>query len=241
MSKSKSIETSATSDNWPVGIPQPREKLQRYGAASLSDAELLALVLRTGVAGKNVVVHSEELLREHDGLYHLLNKIRKAPIGKDSIASGIGPVKQGELQAILELNERYLQARLEKHNVLDSSNSVKNFLRLKLGEEQRELFAVIFLDVRNRLQSFDVLFHGTTSQAEVHPKEIARQALAYNSTSVILAHNHPSGSTDPSSADMVITRRLSEALKLLDIKVLDHVIVSANGSYSFAENNQMPI
>ena len=234
-------ETSGTSDNWPAGVPQPREKLQRYGAASLSDAELLALVLRTGVAGKNVVVHSEELLREHDGLYHLLNKIRKAPIGKDSIASGIGPVKQGELQAILELNERYLQARLEKHNVLDSSNSVKNFLRLKLGEEQRELFAVIFLDVRNRLQSFDVLFHGTTSQAEVHPKEIARQALAYNSTSVILAHNHPSGSTDPSSADMVITRRLSEALKLLDIKVLDHVIVSANGSYSFAENNQMPI
>ena len=234
-------ETSGTSDNWPAGVPQPREKLQRYGAASLSDAELLALVLRTGVAGKNVVVHSEELLREHDGLYHLLNKIRKAPIGKDSIASGIGPVKQGELQAILELNERYLQARLEKHNVLDSSNSVKNFLRLKLGEEQRELFAVIFLDVRNRLQSFDVLFHGTTSQAEVHPKEIARQALAYNSTSVILAHNHPSGSTDPSSADMVITRRLSEALKLLDIKVLDHVIVSANGSYSFAENNQMPL
>ena len=234
-------ETSGTSDNWPAGVPQPREKLQRFGAASLSDAELLALVLRTGVAGKNVVVHSEELLREHDGLYHLLNKIRKAPIGKDSIASGIGPVKQGELQAILELNERYLQARLEKHNVLNSSNSVKNFLRLKLGEEQRELFAVIFLDVRNRLQSFDVLFHGTTSQAEVHPKEIARQALAYNSTSVILAHNHPSGSTDPSSADMVITRRLSEALKLLDIKVLDHVIVSANGSYSFAENNQMPI
>ena len=234
-------ETARTYDNWPAGVPQPREKLQRYGAASLSDAELLALVLRTGVAGKNVVVHSEELLREHDGLYHLLNKIRKAPIGKDSIASGIGPVKQGELQAILELNERYLQARLEKHNVLDSSNSVKNFLRLKLGEEQRELFAVIFLDVRNRLQSFDVLFHGTTSQAEVHPKEIARQALAYNSTSVILAHNHPSGSTDPSSADMVITRRLSEALKLLDIKVLDHVIVSANGSYSFAENNQMPL
>ena len=237
----KSIETSGSSDNWPVGVPQPREKLQRYGAASLSDAELLALVLRTGVAGKNVVVHSEELLREHDGLYHLLNKIRKAPIGKDSIASGIGPVKQGELQAILELGERYLRARLEKHNVLDSSNSVKNFLRLKLGEEQRELFAVIFLDVRNRLQSFDVLFHGTTSQAEVHPKEIARQALVYNSTSVILAHNHPSGTTDPSSADMVITRRLSEALKLLDIKVLDHVIVSANGSYSFAENNQMPI
>ena len=237
----KSIDTAGASSNWPAGVPQPREKLQRYGAASLSDAELLALVLRTGVAGKNVVVHSEELLREHDGLYHLLNKIRKAPIGKDSIASGIGPVKQGELQAILELNERYLQARLEKHNVLDSSNSVKNFLRLKLGEEQRELFAVIFLDVRNRLQSFDVLFHGTTSQAEVHPKEIARQALAYNSTSVILAHNHPSGSTDPSSADMVITRRLSEALKLLDIKVLDHVIVSANGSYSFAENNQMPI
>ena len=237
----KSIETSRTSDNWPAGVPQPREKLQRFGAASLSDAELLALVLRTGVAGKNVVVHSEELLREHDGLYHLLNKIRKAPIGKDSIASGIGPVKQGELQAILELNERYLQARLEKHNVLDSSNSVKNFLRLKLGEEQRELFAVIFLDVRNRLQSFDVLFRGTTSQAEVHPKEIARKALAYNSTSVILAHNHPSGSTDPSSADMVITRRLSDALKLLDIKVLDHVIVSANGSYSFAENNQMPI
>ena len=234
-------ETARTYDNWPAGVPQPRERLQRYGAASLSDAELLALVLRTGVAGKNVVVHSEELLREHDGLYHLLNKIRKAPIGKDSIASGIGPVKQGELQAILELNERYLQARLEKHNVLDSSNSVKNFLRLKLGEEQRELFAVIFLDVRNRLQSFDVLFHGTTSQAEVHPKEIARQALAYNSTSVILAHNHPSGSTDPSSADMVITRRLSEALKLLDIKVLDHVIVSANGSYSFAENNQMPL
>ena len=237
----KSIETARTSSDWPAGVPQPREKLQRFGAASLSDAELLALVLRTGVAGKNVVVHSEELLREHDGLYHLLNKIRKAPIGKDSIASGIGPVKQGELQAILELNERYLQARLEKHNVLDSSNSVKNFLRLKLGEEQRELFAVIFLDVRNRLQSFDVLFRGTTSQAEVHPKEIARKALAYNSTSVILAHNHPSGSTDPSSADMVITRRLSDALKLLDIKVLDHVIVSANGSYSFAENNQMPI
>ena len=237
----KSIETSRTSDNWPAGVPQPREKLQRYGAASLSDAELLALVLRTGITGKNVVVHSEELLQEHGGLYYLLNKIRKAPIGKDSVASGIGPVKQGELQAMLELGERYLRARLEKHNVLDSSNSVKNFLRLKLGEEQRELFAVIFLDVRNRLQSFDVLFHGTTSQAEVHPKEIARQALAYNSTSVILAHNHPSGSTDPSSADMVITRRLSEALKLLDIKVLDHVIVSANGSYSFAENNQMPL
>ena len=237
----KSIETSRTSDNWPAGVPQPREKLQRYGAASLSDAELLALVLRTGVAGKNVVVHSEELLSEHDGLYHLLNKIKQSPIGKTSVATGIGPATHCLLQAILELNERYLQARLEKHNVLDSSNSVKSFLRLKLGEEQRELFAVIFLDVRNRLQSFDVLFHGTTSQAEVHPKEIARQALVYNSTSVILAHNHPSGSTDPSSADMVITRRLSEALKLLDIKVLDHVIVSANGSYSFAENNQMPI
>ena len=234
-------ETSGSSDNWPVGVPRPREKLQRYGAASLSDVELLALVLRTGITGKNVVVHSEELLQEHGGLYYLLSKIRKAPIGKDSVASGIGPVKQGELQAILELSERYLQARLEQHDVFDSSNSVKNFLRLKLGEEQRELFAVMFLDTRNRLQSFEVLFHGTINQAEVHPREVARKALYYNSASVILAHNHPSDSTEPSSADMVITRRLSDALKLLDIKVLDHVIVSANGSYSFAENNQMPL
>ena len=225
--------------SWPAGVPQPREKLQDSGAQSLSDAELLALILRTGVAGKNVVVHAQELLDGQGGLYQLLNKIRVEQPGQIGI-HGIGVATHCQLQAILELGERYLNAKLTERDLLTNSTDVKKFLRLKLAHNQRELFAVIFLNSANYMLRYEVFFHGTLNQAEVHPRDIARAALVYNSYGVILAHNHPSGTTQPSSADIVITQKLTQALDLFGIKVIDHIIVGNDSAYSFAENNLLP-
>ena len=226
----------ASQSNWPAGVPQPREKLLAQGAHCLTDAELLALVLRTGLPGVNVVVYAEQLLETHGGLYQLLQSVAS---GQGTPSPGLGPGKRMQLQAILVLAERYLNARLAGRSLLNSSSLVQDFLRLKLGDLQREVFAVLFLDTGNRLQHFEIMFQGTINQAEVHPREVARAALERNSKAVILAHNHPSGLVEPSSADMVITKRLQQALALFDIAVLDHVVVGPTASLSFAEQGML--
>jgi DNA repair protein RadC len=216
--------------NWPEG-ERPREKLLARGAAALSDAELLAIFLRTGVAGKSAVDLARELL----GKYGSLTRLFSAELSDFCTVRGMGRAKFAQLQAVLEMSRRALQEALQCGDTLNSPRMVRDYLQLLLAGRSQEVFLVLFLDTQHRVIASEELFHGTLSQTSVYPREVVKRALAHNAAAVILAHNHPSGVTEPSGADQLLTRALKQALALVDVSVLDHFIVAGGQTLSFAE------
>jgi len=220
--------------DWPVD-ERPREKLLQKGAAALSDAELLAIFLRTGVAGKTAVDLARELLQEYGGLRFLLAADRQ----RFCSSPGLGAAKYAQLQAVMEMARRSLGEELKRGSVLDSPAVTRQYLQTRLRHHPHEVFCCLFLDNRHRVIAFEELFHGTIDGASVHPREVVRRALHHNAAALILAHNHPSGVAEPSEADRFITRRIKEALELMDVRVLDHFIVGDGVPTSFAESGWM--
>ena len=217
-------------NDWPAP-ERPREKLLNKGPAFLSDAELLAIFLRTGVHGKTAVDMARELLTMHGGLRPLLEHDYRTLSG----TCGLGPAKFVQIQAALELGKRYLEAGMIRDDVLISPDSTRKYLKARLRSYSYEVFACIFLDNRHRVIGFEELFNGTIDGASIHPREVIRRALFHNAAAVIFAHNHPSGVAEPSQSDLAITRRLNDALGLVDIRVLDHFIVGDQEVLSLAE------
>ena len=210
---------------------RPREKLLASGAAALADAELVALLLRTGFKGVSVLQLAQHLLDHFGGLAGLLH----AQADDLKAIKGLGPAKRAELAAVIELARRALAQELSHRPVFDAPAKVKDYLKLQLGERGHEVFAVLFLDARSRLLKFEEMFRGTLTQTSVYPREIVKRALALHAASVILAHNHPSGAAEPSKADEYLTQTLRNALRLVDVNVLDHFVVGADEVISFAE------
>lgn len=213
---------------------RPREKLLARGATALSDAELLAVLLRTGLAGKSVLQLASELLGPapgFGGIHGLLN----ATAADLRRVKGLGPAKRAELVAVLELARRALAEQLRARPVFDTPQAVQHYLQLHLAAKGHEVFAVLFLDSQNRLIALEELFRGSLSQTSVYPREVALRALHHQAAAVVLAHNHPSGSVQPSRADEALTRALQSALALLDVRVLDHIIVAPGQALSMAE------
>ncbi|MGB7651419.1 MAG: DNA repair protein RadC [Gallionella sp.] len=216
--------------NWPSS-ERPREKLLERGAAALSDAELLAIFLRTGVVGKSAVDLARELLNRFGNLTQLF-----ATSEADFCAiNGMGQAKFVQLQAVLEMSRRALQEQMQQGDMLNSPKAVRDYLRLLLGTRQQEVFVALFLDTQHRVLAVEELFQGTLSQTSVYPREVVKRALAHNAAAVIFAHNHPSGIAEPSHADELITRILKQALALVEVRVLDHFIVVGDATLSFAE------
>ena len=220
--------------DWPSD-QRPRERLIQHGATMLSDAELLAVFLRVGVKGKSAV----ELGRDMLGHFGSLHSLFSAPLASFSLINGLGPAKFAQLQAVLELAKRALAEDLREGITLSSPQSVKHYLQLLIGSKSFESFAVLFLDVKNRLVQSEELFHGSLTRASVYPREVVKRALHHNAAGIILAHNHPSGLAHPSDADVTLTNELKKALALVDVKVLDHIIVAGNKTYSFAEHGNL--
>ena len=216
--------------SWPKA-ERPREKLLSRGPAALSDAELLAIFLRTGVSGKTAVDLARDLLSRFGSLRSLLEASQQIFCE----APGLGVAKYTQLQAVLEMNRRYLSERLERGQALTSPEDTCAFLTAQLRDRPQEIFCCLYLDTRHRVLAFEELFRGTLDGAAVYPREVVKQALAYNAAAVILAHNHPSGVAEPSRADEVLTQRLKDALALVDIRVLDHLVVGDGDITSFAE------
>lgn len=215
--------------DWPLE-ERPREKLLAQGSQALTDAELLAIFLRTGIRGKTAVDLSHDLLTGFDGLRQLL----KADQQSFCQHPGLGQAKYAQLQAVLEMSRRYLFEGLQRGDALTSPQETREYLSGQLRDYAHEVFAVLFLDQRHRVIKFEEMFRGTIDGANVYPREVVKKALELNAAAVIFAHNHPSGVAEPSQADERITRRLKEALSLVDIRVLDHFIVGEN-VVSFAE------
>ncbi|MBI3283945.1 MAG: DNA repair protein RadC [Burkholderiales bacterium] len=218
-------------NEWPED-QRPRERLIKFGAPALSDAELLAVFLRTGVTGKSAVDLGRDMLSHFGSLAGLFS----ASMKDFSLLHGLGNAKYAQLQAVLELAKRSISEELQSTAALSSPQAVKNYLQLLIGSKSYESFTVLFLDVKNRLLTTEELFRGTLSQASVYPREVVKSALLHNAAGIILAHNHPSGSSDPSNADITLTQTLKQALALVDIRVLDHFIVANPHVYSFAEH-----
>lgn len=216
--------------DWPAA-ERPREKLLERGATSLSDAELLAIFLRTGVAGCSAVDLARRLLNEFGSLRALLEADRV------SFCShlGLGVAKFVQLQAVLEIARRHLAEQLSRASALESPQAVRDFLKARLRHEPHEVFACLFMDNRHRVLSFEVLFHGSIDNASVYPRQIVKRALAHNAAALILTHNHPSGVAEPSDSDRLLTRRIVDALALIDVRVLDHFIVGDGEPQSMAE------
>jgi DNA repair protein RadC len=210
---------------------RPREKLLSRGPGALSDAELLALLLRTGLPGKNALQMGQELLDQFGGVAGLLHT------GADALKSikGLGPAKRAEIVAVLELARRALTAQLKQQTLFDSPEAVRDYLQLQLGSRPYEVFAVLFLDSQHRLIVLEELFRGTLTQTSVYPREVVVRALALNAASVVLAHNHPSGTAEPSRADEALTQTLKAALALVDVRVLDHFVVTSTEAVSMAQ------
>ena len=216
--------------DWPVE-ERPREKLLARGADALSDAELLAIFLRTGLPGKSAVDLARELLQHFDGLRGLLEADKKAFCA----VKGMGEAKFAQLQATLELSRRHLLSTLQRGDALTSPADTRNYLSARLRHREREVFACLYLDNRHRVLGYEELFFGTIDGASVHPREVVRHCIAHNAAAVILAHNHPSGVAEPSRSDEEITLRLKEALALVDVRVLDHMVVGDGSITSLAE------
>ncbi len=215
-------------------LPQearPREKLLARGPGALSDAELLALLLRTGLPGKNVLLLAQELVDRFGGVAGLLH----TPADALKSIKGLGPAKRAELVAVLELARRALSEQLRQQPVFDSPQAVGHYLQLQLGAKPHEVFAVLFLDSQHRLIVLEEMFRGTLAQTSVYPREVVLRALHHHAAAVVLAHNHPSGVAEPSKADEMLTQTLKSALALVDVRVLDHMVVCTNGWRSMAE------
>lgn len=216
--------------DWPED-ERPREKLLQRGAEALADAELLAIFLRTGVRGKSAVDLARELLQEHGGLSALVSASRE----RFCASHGLGDAKFVQLQAVVEMSRRYLAEALQQRPVFSSAASTRQFLLAQLRHEVREVFAVMYLDNQHQLLCYEPLFYGTIDGAAVYPREIARRALELHAAALIVAHNHPSGVAEPSDADIRITRRIRDALALLDMRLLDHCVVAGPEVISLAE------
>ena len=210
----------------------PREKLLTRGAASLSDAELLAIVLRTGTAGRNVLLMAQDVLDHCNGLAGLLS----------ADAAQLKPLKGlGGSAKRAELARRAVAQQLQQRADLGNPELAAHYVQMHLAHKPHECFAVLFLDTQHRLICMETLFTGTLDQASVYPREVAARALLLRAASVVLAHNHPSGNPDPSAADIALTQRLQQALALLDIRVLDHLIVAQGHAVSLAQRGLMPL
>jgi DNA repair protein RadC len=216
--------------DWPEG-ERPRERLLEQGPASLTDAELLAVILRTGTAGRSALDLGREALARFGGLSGLL----AAPTDRLIALEGLGPAKSAQLQAVLELARRSLREEVQHATALSSPDKVRAYLRLTLSSRPHEVFMALFLDAQNRLIVADELFRGTLTQTSVYPREVVKRALAVNAGAVIFAHNHPSGVAEPSRSDELLTTSLKQALALVDVRVLDHLIVAGGNVLSFAE------
>jgi DNA repair protein RadC len=217
--------------DWPED-ERPRERLLSQGATALSDAELLAIFLRVGVRGKSAVDLARDLIQTFGSLGRLFN----APLNELKAIHGMGEAKFAQLQAIFEMSRRALEETLSSRDVLGSPGEVRDWLRLKLGQLPHEVFMILLLDAQNQLIEARELFRGTLTQTSVYPREVVKLALAHNAAAVILAHNHPSGTREPSHADEMLTSALKQALALVDVRVLDHFIVAGNQTpVSFAE------
>jgi len=210
---------------------RPREKLLARGPGALSDAELLALLLRTGLPGKNALQMGQELVDTFGGVAGLLHS------GPEALKSikGLGPAKRAEIVAVLELARRALAEELKEKTVFSTPQTIRDYLQLQLGSRPYEVFAVLFLDAQHRLIALEELFRGTLTQTSVYPREVVVRALALNAASLVLAHNHPSGWSQPSRADEAITKTLKAALGLIDVQVLDHFVVTSSQATSMAE------
>ncbi len=213
---------------------RPREKLLARGPGALSDAELLALLLRTGLAGKGVLQLAQELLDDTTGFGGMAGLLHATADDLKRI-KGLGPAKRAELVAVLELARRAMAEQLKERAALDTPEAVKHYLQLHLGAKKHEVFAVLFLDSQHRLLALEELFRGTLSQTSVYPREVVLRALHHHAAAVVLAHNHPSGTVLPSRADEALTQALKAALALVDVRVLDHVIVAPGQALSMAE------
>lgn len=220
--------------NWPAA-ERPREKLLEHGAASLSDAELLAIFLRTGVSGKSAVDLARHLLIEFGSLRALL----EADLNTFSHSLGLGPAKFSQLQAVLEMARRHLAERLRRDSALESPQAVRDYLKALLRHEPHEVFGCLFMDSKHRMLTFEVLFKGSIDSASVYPRQVVKRALRHNAAAVIFCHNHPSGIPEPSEADRTLTQRLKEALDLVEVRVLDHFIVGEGEPLSMVEYGWM--
>jgi DNA repair protein RadC len=215
--------------DWPVE-ERPRERLLASGAGALSDAELLAVLLRTGVRGKSAVQLARELLDQFGSITRLLQE--GAALTR---VKGLGAAKSAQFAAAIELARRSTKEELKSGATLTSPGAVRDYLRLAIGSRPHEVFVCIWLDAQHRVIRFEEPFRGTLTQTSVYPREVVKAALACNAAAVIFAHNHPSGVAQPSQADELLTRNLREALALVDVKVLDHFIIAGNQAISFAE------
>ena len=212
---------------WPLA-ERPRERLLADGADALTDAELVAILLRTGVRGKSAVELARELLQR----FHGVNGMLAADLRS---IKGLGPAKSAQLAAALALANRSLKERMKERPALTSPGAVRDYLRLAIGSRAHEVFVCIWLDAQHRVIEIEEAFRGTLTQTSVYPREIVKAALRFNAAAVIFAHNHPSGAAQPSQADELLTRSLKEALALVEVKVLDHFVVAGNQAISFAE------
>jgi DNA repair protein RadC len=207
---------------------RPRERLLARGARALSDAELVAILLRTGLRGKSAIDLADELLKKFGSVAKMLESDLRG-------IKGLGPAKAAQFAAAFEILRRSLDEKLRERSALTSPGAVRDYLRLTLGRKDEEIFVCLWLDAQHKVTSVEEAFRGTLTQTSVYPREIVKAALARNAAAVIFAHNHPSGVAQPSQADELLTRNLREALALVDVKVLDHFIVAGNQAISFAE------
>jgi DNA repair protein RadC len=207
---------------------RPRERLLARGPGALTDAELVAILLRTGIRNKTAVDLAGELLGRFGGVAKMLEADLRG-------IKGLGPAKTAQLAAALELLRRSLDEKSKERSALTSPGAVRDYLRLTLGQREHEVFVCIWLDAQHKVMGFEELFEGTLTQTSVYPREIVKTALARNAAAVIFAHNHPSGVAQPSQSDELLTRNLKEALALVEVKVLDHFIIAGNHAISFAE------
>jgi DNA repair protein RadC len=216
--------------HWPID-DRPREKLAAKGADALSDAELVAIFLRTGVRGRSALDLARELLARFGSLSALL----AADAAALCSVPGLGAAKCSQLAAVTEMARRVLREKLDRGSALGSPQAVRDFLRLKLQDRPHEIFVGVFLDAQNRVLAVEDLFRGTLTQTSVYPREVVKRALHHNAAALIFAHNHPSGIAEPSRSDEALTQALKQALALVDVKVLDHFVVGAGAAMSFAE------
>jgi DNA repair protein RadC len=216
--------------DWPAD-DRPREKLIAKGADALSDAELVAIFLRTGMRGRSAV----DLARDSLARFGSLTGLFAADAAALTAVPGLGAAKYAQLQAVLEMARRALREKLDRGSALSSPQAVRDYLRLKLQDRPHEVFVGVFLDAQNRVLAVEELSRGTLTQTSVYPREVVKRALAHNAAALIFAHNHPSGIAEPSRSDEALTQALKQALALVDVKVLDHFVVGAGAAMSFAE------
>ncbi len=216
--------------DWPLA-ERPREKLLEKGCEALSDAELLAIFLRTGVKGKTAVDLARDLIQHFGSLRGLLD----ADLKQFSLIPGLGKAKYVQLQAVIEIARRHMRESLDRRSVLTDPFETRRYLFQRLRDHKQEVFACLFLDSRYRIITYEELFRGTIHTSSVHPREIVKRALHHNAACAIIAHNHPSGCAQPSQADRLLTQEVTQALSLVDVRVLDHIVVGDNETVSFVD------